>query len=122
MKHSPLLRLFFSIPIAVVVAIAVVIVHSAAVVAVGSSRAIESSPEGGNNANNNIVDSSHHLRARNEIQPAYCYGVGDYTCYKLSGFLSHRCYCVDGAMYIYIYIGVNVYYRTHDINFSIIYS
>ena len=37
---------------------------------------------GGEEGNIFASASSTHLRVRNEIQPAYCYGVGDYSCYK----------------------------------------
>ncbi len=48
-----------------------------------TTTTVDVSRDGGGEEGNIFASaSSTHLRVRNEIQPAYCYGVGDYSCYK----------------------------------------
>ena len=89
MKRSPLFRLLLSVP-CVVVAVVIFIGcggdDCAAAAESSSHNESHNIGEGGGgdaiNGDNNIFVTSSYLRARNEIQPEYCYGAGDYSCYK----------------------------------------
>jgi len=89
MKRSPLFRLLLSVP-CVVVAVVIFIGcdgdDCAAAAESSSHNESHNIGEGGGGdaitGDNNIFVASSYLRARNEIQPEYCYGAGDYACYK----------------------------------------
>ena len=86
MKRSPLFRLLLSVPFIVVIFIGGGGDDCAAAAETSSNNESHNIGEGGGGdaitGDNNIFVTSSYLRARNEIQPEYCYGAGDYACYK----------------------------------------